>query len=91
MVLNSVYPNSAYPGQNTKQQKKLKFDKVLGQESEQPDVFEAADIGSMVKNVLNGFHSTIFCYGQTGSGKSYTMDGLKYTKNEKGVYVPTIS
>lgn len=45
----------------------------------------------MVQNVLNGFHSTIFCYGQTGSGKSYTMDGLKYRRNEKGVFVPQVT
>lgn len=44
----------------------------------------------MVKNVINGFHSTIFCYGQTGSGKSYTMDGLKYRQNDKGVLIPLV-
>jgi len=42
----------------------------------------------MIQNVLDGFHSTIFCYGQTGSGKSYTMDGFKYKKNDKGIYLP---
>lgn len=42
----------------------------------------------MVKNVIDGFHSTIFCYGQTGSGKTYTMDGYKYKKTEKGVFLP---
>ena len=44
----------------------------------------------MVKNVIDGFHSTIFCYGQTGSGKTYTMDGYKYRRNEKGAYLPVI-
>jgi hypothetical protein len=66
----------------------MKFDKVLGASGQQPDVYAAAEVDSMVQNVLNGFHSTIFCYGQTGSGKSYTMDGLKYRRNEKGVFVP---
>jgi hypothetical protein len=42
----------------------------------------------MVQNVIDGFHSTIFCYGQTGSGKTYTMDGYKYKKNERGVFLP---
>jgi hypothetical protein len=44
----------------------------------------------MVKNVIDGFHSTIFCYGQTGSGKTYSMDGYKYKRSEKGVYLPII-
>ena len=33
---------------------------------------------------------TVFAYGQTGSGKTYTMEGYKYTQNEKGVFVPQI-
>ena len=44
----------------------------------------------MVKNVIDGFHSTIFCYGQTGSGKTYSMDGYKYKRSDKGVYLPII-
>ena len=44
----------------------------------------------MVKQVVDGFHSTIFAYGQTGSGKTYTMEGYKYYQNERGVYVPKI-
>jgi len=42
----------------------------------------------MIENVIDGFHSTVFCYGQTGSGKTFTMDGYKYKKNEKGVFLP---
>lgn len=42
----------------------------------------------MIDNVIDGFHSTIFCYGQTGSGKTYTMDGYHYRKSEKGIYLP---
>jgi len=44
----------------------------------------------MIQNVLDGFHSTIFCYGQTGSGKTYTMDGYQYKKSEKGIFLPII-
>jgi hypothetical protein len=44
----------------------------------------------MVKQAVEGYHSTIFAYGQTGSGKTYTMEGYKYYQNEKGVYVPKI-
>ena len=45
----------------------------------------------MVDNVIEGYHSTIFAYGQTGSGKTYTMEGYKYSNNEKGVIVPKIT
>ena len=55
---------------------------------QQEDVFEGADINGMINNVLDGFHSTIFCYGQTGSGKTYTMDGYKYKRSDKGVFLP---
>ena len=44
----------------------------------------------MVKQVVEGYHSTVFAYGQTGSGKTYTMEGYKYQPNEKGQYVPRI-
>ena len=83
-----VFPNSTYPGQNIKQRKRMTFDKVCNGESNQDDIYEGAGVNSMIQNVMNGFHSTIFCYGQTGSGKSYTMDGLKYRQNEKGVFIP---
>jgi predicted GTPase len=66
----------------------MTFDKVLTGTADQNDVYNAAGLDSMISNVVNGFHSTVFCYGQTGSGKSFTMDGLKYRKNEKNVFVP---
>lgn len=45
----------------------------------------------MIKQVIDGFHSTIFAYGQTGSGKTYTMEGYKYHPNDKGIYLPRIN
>ena len=43
-----------------------------------------------MKRVVEGFDSTIFAYGQTGSGKTYTMEGYKYTQNEKGIPIPIV-
>lgn len=60
------------------QGKKFCFDRVLGPEAQQPDVF--AEVLPMVEHVLNGFHATVFAYGQTGSGKTFTIDGLDYKK-----------
>ena len=44
----------------------------------------------MIKQVVNGYHGTIFAYGQTGAGKTYTMEGYKYTKSAKGSFEPQI-
>lgn len=57
----------------------------------QEEVFEESYIPFMVKQVVEGFHSTIFAYGQTGSGKTYTMEGYKYVPNDKGIYLPLLS
>jgi hypothetical protein len=44
-------------------------------------------VPNLVKQVVDGYNSTIFAYGQTGSGKTYSMEGYKYTFNEKGTPV----
>lgn len=84
-----IFPkNQQQTGPANAQSKSLKFDQVFGEESKQEDIYNGANVDQMIDNVLDGFHSTIFCYGQTGSGKTYTMDGYKYRKNEKGIYLP---
>ena len=40
----------------------------------------------MIRQVVNGYHATLFAYGQTGAGKTYTMEGYKYIQNNKGLY-----
>lgn len=44
----------------------------------------------MLENAWKGFNCTAFAYGQTGSGKTYTVEGYKYSTNEKGKYVPLL-
>ena len=44
----------------------------------------------MIQHVTRGYHGTVFAYGQTGSGKTYTVEGYKYSTNEKGKYVPLL-
>jgi len=66
----------------------MQFDSVLGPEACQEDVYEGVQVDNLIKNVIDGFHSTIFCYGQTGSGKTYSMDGYQYRKTEKGIFLP---
>lgn len=45
----------------------------------------------MVQKVMKGYHATIFAYGQTGAGKTYTMEGYKYFKNNRGEFEPMIT
>lgn len=42
----------------------------------------------MIRQVVNGYHSTIFAYGQTGAGKTFTMEGYKYIQGPKGQFEP---
>ena len=50
------------------------FDKVLGADKDQRDVYEVSGRG-VVDNCLEGFHGCLLAYGQTGSGKTYSMMG----------------
>jgi len=55
------------------QNKKFTFDKVFGDVSAQPAVYE--DTAPLIRSVLDGYSVCIFAYGQTGSGKTFTMQG----------------
>ena len=61
-----------------KEERLFQFDLVCDGTNNQEDVYSRAKIPSMVKKVVDGYHSTIFAYGQTGSGKTYTMEGYHY-------------
>ena len=39
------------------------------------------DISHYIKQVVEGYHATVFAYGQTGSGKTFTMEGYEYNQN----------
>ena len=56
------------------EQMKFGFDKVLGADKDQRDVYEASGKG-VVENCLQGFNGCLLAYGQTGSGKTYSMMG----------------
>ena len=67
-----------------KESKSYKFDKVCDGQFDQNEFFKKSGVKKMVRQVVQGFHASIFAYGQTGSGKTYTMEGYKYSKNSKG-------
>jgi len=54
--------------------REFKFDAVLGEDSEQSEVYNSAP-RRMVVDFINGKNASIFAFGQTGSGKTHTMFG----------------
>lgn len=51
-----------------------RFDRIWEGDSEQQEVY--AMLGQpLLRNIFEGYNSTLFVYGQTGSGKTYTMFG----------------
>jgi len=58
----------------TKKKRKFTFDHIFPLDTTQPQVFDVLGT-SIVENVLNGFHSTLFAYGQTGAGKTFSLVG----------------
>lgn len=61
--------------------RRFTFDHVLKPNISQSELYETCVI-SLVRNLFEGYNSTVFSYGQTGSGKTYTMSG---TSEEKGI------
>lgn len=62
-----------------KESKVLDFDRVCDGSVSQKEFYDAVGLNSMIKQVFQGYHASVFAYGQTGSGKTYTMEGYKYT------------
>ncbi len=60
--------------ERTAQHKQYHFDHVFSN-VKQSQVFEEANVESLIDRVVQGFNATVFVYGQTGSGKTYTMEG----------------
>ena len=66
------------------------FDILFDHEASQGQVFSDCGVPNLVKQVVDGYNSTIFAYGQTGSGKTFSMEGYKYTTNDKGAPVAIV-
>jgi kinesin family protein 5 len=65
LTSNAVVPETAY-----------NFDKVLGPQSVQADIYEAA-VAPVIADVMNGYNGTIMAYGQTGAGKTHTLSSIE--------------
>ena len=63
------------------------FDYIFDYTAQQSKVYEySAEF--LVRNIFEGFNSTIFAYGAIGSGKSYTMFG---TNDKPGIIIRSIN
>ena len=63
------------------------FDQIFDYYTQQSQVYEYS-AKFLVKNIFDGFNSTIFAYGSIGSGKSYTMFG---TNDKHGIIIRVIN
>ena len=64
-----------------------KFNHIFDYISQQNQVYEYTK-AFLIKNIFDGFNSTIFTYGSIGSGKSYTMFG---TNDKPGIIIRAIN
>ncbi|CAJ1399954.1 unnamed protein product [Effrenium voratum] len=58
--------------------RQFRFNRVIGEERTQQEVWDMSGIEDVVGKVALGFHATVFAYGQTGTGKTHTMEGFNY-------------
>ena len=63
------------------------FDHIFDYTSQQSQVYEYST-SFLVKNIFEGFNSTIFAYGSIGSGKTYTMFG---NNDKPGIIIRAIN
>ncbi|GMI41654.1 hypothetical protein TeGR_g5245 [Tetraparma gracilis] len=72
-------------GSGARQQRsQFQFDNVFSSFSTQDEVYSSV-ISPVIKDVLNGYESTVFAYGQTGTGKTHTMEGDIENEEQQGV------
>ena len=60
---------------NENRSSSFNYDHILGKDTTQEIMYNAAVHKKMVSDVINGFSGTIFAYGQTGAGKTWSMEG----------------
>lgn len=75
---------------NSRSRYAFKFNGILDSKSRQDDVFQKLGAPA-VRNVLDGYNSTLFAYGQTGSGKTFTITGGPERYSDRGIIPRAIS
>ncbi|KZP01048.1 kinesin-domain-containing protein [Calocera viscosa TUFC12733] len=73
-TISSLSGGTAGAPGSASQKQAFTFDRVLGPQTPQADVYAIA-AEPLVQRFLEGFNCTILAYGQTSSGKTYSMTG----------------
>eukprot|EP00126_Sphaerothecum_destruens_P010451 Sdes_comp20746_c0_seq1m16635 len=64
--------------------KTFTFDAVYTGAVDNIEIYEEVGF-SLIESVLEGFNGTMFAYGQTGCGKTFTMEGNRAPKSQRGI------
>ncbi|KAH9943401.1 kinesin-domain-containing protein [Epithele typhae] len=75
------------PGTKRYKDRRFIFDRVFRHDASQADVY-GATARPLLKNLLDGFNTTIFAYGATGCGKTHTISG---TDTDPGIIYLTMA
>eukprot|EP00761_Pharyngomonas_kirbyi_P009272 gb/GECH01009288.1/.p1 GENE.gb/GECH01009288.1/~~gb/GECH01009288.1/.p1 ORF type:complete len:1001 (+),score=267.65 gb/GECH01009288.1/:1-3003(+) len=76
--INILDEKNIHISKSSWEKKKFVFDHIFPIQTSQEQVYKKAG-EDIIKDVLNGYHGTVFVYGQTGTGKTHTL-----TCDEKG-------
>eukprot|EP00903_Cladosiphon_okamuranus_P005834 g5775.t1 len=83
-VVNTEPSNHRIRVAHKKLDRTYQYDHVFGPFASQEEVFTST-VEPIVKEMLQGFSTTVFAYGQTGTGKTHTMEGDITSHENMGV------
>ena len=76
-----------YDNKYHKKERKYFFNNIFTENNNNKDVFDIS-IKPIIKNVINGYNSTVLAYGVTGTGKTHTIFGdLSLQNGEEGIAI----
>ena len=77
------------PTYSTTQTRSFRYDRVLGPDSTQKEVYDAVG-APVLESVLRGCHGTVVAFGQTGAGKTHSLLNLGEDGGDAGL-VPRLA
>lgn len=66
---------------NSKEKITYSFDKIFNSDNSQEEVFDALGL-PMIKDIIQGMNTSLFCFGGSNSGKTFSLFGPMYTLHE---------
>ncbi|CAN0246722.1 unnamed protein product [Pylaiella littoralis] len=83
-VVNTEPAHHRIRAAHKKLDRTYQYDHVFGPFASQEEVF-VSTVEPIVREMLQGFSTTVFAYGQTGTGKTHTMEGDITSPENMGV------